>query len=136
MACNLLKFKKGDKVVVVSNESCRDYEIGKTYVVKSCSSMYANYCLCDAEDDDSCGGRIKEGELKSAVSDLEMYEARITEGQLALAEIQKKIDYMKLSGVTTFNTTEFKVWQVLTAVETMTDKLEKTKAIASLIDGK
>ena len=62
-------------------------------------------------------------------------EQEIADCKASIAENESKLKWMKDTKSEIFDESEFKVWQVLSALDSKSSKIEKTRAIAKLIKG-
>lgn len=145
------KFQNGD-LVVVTEKISKHYQIqgispgmvgtitgynygygssSSTYNVKFQNGMTINDYSTAFEKE------IPKSSIEVLQEQIEKAKEKIERTQAFILETKEKIDFMKEIGSDVFDPNEFKAYQTLTLIEnTEMSKLEKAKAIASLITSK
>jgi hypothetical protein len=144
------KFENGDLVVVTEKISKHyrsqgifpgmigtvvtyNYGYGSTstYTVKFQNGMTLNDYSTAFEKG------IPKSSIETLQEQIEKAKEKIERTQAFILETQEKIDFMEEIGTEVFDPNEFKAYQTLTIIDNSNmSKLEKAKAIASLISGK
>lgn len=145
------KFENGDMVVVtekiskhyrvqgifpgtvgtVTGYNYNKYGSSSTYTVKFQNGMTINDYSTAFEKG------IPKSSIEVLQEQIEKAKEKIERTQAFILETQEKIDFMKEIGTEVFDPNEFKAYQTLTIIDNSNmSKLEKAKAIASLISGK
>lgn len=124
------KLIQGKKIIVLGNTSGHGFKTGSTVLVNNSSKRTdANGCKSVTVN----GSWMYTSEIELMETSIEELENSLKDLQIQQAEVESKIAYLKKTGQSNFDETEFKIWNTLQTLKTKKSDVEKAKIIAKLI---
>lgn len=136
MALAYKDIKVGDKLKIKKLDngiSQYGYKIGQIVTV---TYNHANTINIQDEEGILQQVNVTLGSLEALSYTKEEIEKDIKELEVKIKSLKDKLAWMKKTGNTEYDETEFTVWQTLETIDSNASQADKAKAIAKLIKGK